>query len=74
MYACGLHGQPLHACLSLSFHDSSPSHSHPSSLAFFCHRWFNFCALAACEASWFRPGGLNCDWWAAVNIHTNIDS
>ena len=21
------------------------------------------------EASWFRPGGLICDWWAAVNIH-----
>ena len=25
--------------------------------------------LAACEASWFRPGGLNSDWWAAVDIH-----
>ena len=19
--------------------------------------------------SWFRPGGLTCGWWAAVNIH-----
>ncbi len=19
--------------------------------------------------SWFRPGGLTCDWWAAVNFH-----
>ena len=28
--------------------------------------------LAACEASWFRPGGLICDWWAAVNIHIHI--
>ena len=27
---------------------------------------------AACEASWFRPGGLICDWWAAVNIHIHI--
>ncbi len=26
-------------------------------------------SAAACEASWFRPGGLTCDWWAAVNIH-----
>ena len=32
----------------------------------------HFCTLAACAASWFRPGGLICDWWAAVNIHIHI--
>ena len=29
--------------------------------------------VAACEASWFRPGGLICDWLAAVNIHTHLE-
>ena len=33
---------------------------------------FNFCTLAAREASWLRPGGLICDRWAAVNIHIHI--
>ena len=32
-------------------------------------QFLQICILAACETSWFRPGGLICDWWAAVNIH-----
>ncbi len=30
--------------------------------------------LAACGASWSRPGELTCDWWAAVNIHIHINT
>ena len=36
------------------------------------HGCFNFCTLAACGASWLRPVGLTCDWWAVVNIHIHI--
>ncbi len=53
-----------------------------SACAYSCEDWSaNTClmlrflrsrSLVAFGSSWFRPGGLTCDCWAAVNIHIHI--
>ncbi len=36
-----------------------------------CYRHGHACSAAQYSAAWSKPGGLTCDWWAAVNIHIN---
>ena len=65
MYPAGaLHAGGRWACLHARY-------SYPVRIGQQTH-CFNFCNLTACEALWFRPGGLICDWRAAVIIHIHI--